>query len=184
MGCSGDFAHCVTWCGSGLDNCLNCNQDVHWICGEQRGCKPRWYECTKNPDACCDGLTCVQVNSHYSQCQYVEGPPPECVHCDDEETPWMKKNNHECTSSVVLDQKCNKSDRWLKKKYCQLSCYNRGYGYTGDVCCNGTPPTSAPTSSAPVSSAPVTSPPITLPPVTLAPVSGSNTNNVRGKESD
>merc|ERR1712226_548174 len=54
--------------------CLNCNQDVAWICPGQN-CLKRWNECTNDPDGCCDGLTCVNVNDNYSQCRYVENPP-------------------------------------------------------------------------------------------------------------
>jgi len=74
--CSQDFASCVTWCGTSKDQCLSCGQDVHWICGPQSGCKSRWNDCTNDKNGCCDGLTCVDVNPGYSQCQYVAGPPP------------------------------------------------------------------------------------------------------------
>ena len=73
--CSQDFASCVTWCGTTESECLDCNQDVHWICGQQQGCKPRWNECSNDQDSCCDGLTCVDVNPGYSQCRYVEPAP-------------------------------------------------------------------------------------------------------------
>jgi len=73
--CSQDFASCVTWCGTTESECLSCNQDVHWICGEQQDCKPRWNECSNDKNSCCDGLTCVDVNPGYSQCRYVESEP-------------------------------------------------------------------------------------------------------------
>ena len=268
--CSQDFASCVTWCGTTKDSCLNCNQDVHWICGDQQGCMPRYSDCTNDKTGCCDGLTCVDVNPGYSQCQYVAAPPtsptnnptpsptpapvttptspptsppspsptpapvitptsppegcyskdyknclptnydssadtcglvwlPEgkrtncialwsecsqssdccgesvcfgdnelascvppddnpdtpapsanatppptpapvtqCIVCDDVETPWMEDNGKDCTTSPLIDTKCNKHDNWSKKKFCQLSCYLAGNGYPGDVCCTDT----------------------------------------------
>jgi len=74
--CSQNFASCVSWCGTTENECLNCNQDVHWICGEQNDCKARWNDCSNDKNGCCDGLTCVDVNPGYSQCRYVEGPAP------------------------------------------------------------------------------------------------------------
>lgn len=74
--CSQDFASCVSWCGTSKSECLSCGQDVHWICGDQNDCMPRWSDCTNDKNGCCDGLTCVDVNPGYSQCKYVAGPPP------------------------------------------------------------------------------------------------------------
>jgi len=74
--CSQDFATCISWCGTSKSECLSCGQDVHWICGDQQGCMPRWSDCTNDKNGCCDGLTCVDVNPGYSQCKFVAGPPP------------------------------------------------------------------------------------------------------------
>jgi len=74
--CSQDFASCVPWCGSTKNECLSCNQDVGWICGEQNDCKPRWHECSNDPNGCCDGLTCVEANPGYSQCRVGSPSPP------------------------------------------------------------------------------------------------------------
>jgi len=41
----------------------------------------------------------------------------------------------ECPSSYLLETKCNKNAAWTENKNCRLSCYNEGYGYEGDVCC-------------------------------------------------
>jgi len=75
--CSQNFASCVSWCGtlSSERECHECNQDLHWICGEQQNCKRRWDDCTSDNSGCCDGLTCVNVNPFHSQCRYVEGQP-------------------------------------------------------------------------------------------------------------
>jgi hypothetical protein len=49
----------------------------------------------------------------------------------------MKKKGKICTD-IKLKEKCNKNASWIKKGYCQLSCYNEGLGYDGDVCCTDT----------------------------------------------
>jgi len=59
---------------------------------------------------------------------------PACIVCDDEPTSGMKKKGKSCTD-INLKKKCNKNASWIKKGYCQLSCYNEGLGYVGDVCC-------------------------------------------------
>lgn len=65
-----------------------------------------------------------------------------CIICDDDEDKKMRKKGEECTDDDEkvrkrLEKKCNKSKKWIKKKTCQLSCYNIGKSYDGDVCCNG-----------------------------------------------
>jgi len=234
--CSNDFASCIDWCGTSMDECLGCNQGVHWICGEQNNCQKKWDECTQNKDGCCDGLTCVEGNPWYSQCKYVEAsptinpsptnPPPtnppstvsptsspqnpptssptsspqnpptksptssptsspqNCIQCTNAKTPWMENNNKDCpSSSNILNKKCNKNRNWTKKNYCQLSCYNAGIGYPGDICCDDNPPpTPGPTSLAPISQAPVANPtnsptntPTTASPVTAQPTTSEPT---------
>merc|ERR1711933_37302 len=88
---------------------------------------------------------------------------PACIVCDDEPTSGMKKKGKSCTD-INLKKKCNKNASWIKKGYCQLSCYNEGLGYEGDVCCTDTStstPTKTPTfdptfnpTKAPVSESP------------------------------
>ena len=63
-----------------------------------------------------------------------------CIECTDEESPWMVENVKDCTSSNLIDTRCNKDNRWESNKYCQQSCSDAGYGYIGDFCCS-TPPT-------------------------------------------
>merc|ERR1719389_151226 len=77
--------------------------------------------------------------------------PSQCIICDDRETPSMADKGKDCsTQPNTIDKKCNKNNNWMKKKWCQLSCYNAGNGYPGDVCCDDSP-TNSPTAS-PVSS--------------------------------
>merc|ERR1711862_924127 len=43
----------------------------------------------------------------------------------------------DCTT-VNLASKCTNKSFWINQKFCQLSCYNAGLGYDGDICCNAT----------------------------------------------
>merc|ERR1711862_720293 len=71
----------------------------------------------------------------------------DCIICDDEAISWMVAPNIDCEGSHYLPRKCNNNQNWIDNKFCQLSCYNAGVGYEGDICCNGRGKTEAPTSS-------------------------------------
>jgi len=58
-----------------------------------------------------------------------------CDICDDIGNSWMIMVGNECPSSYLLELKCNRSTPWRNNKYCQLSCFKAGYGYSGDKCC-------------------------------------------------
>ena len=61
-----------------------------------------------------------------------------CVECSDNETPWMENNGRDCASSDwLLSRKCNQNNFWTKKSFCQKSCYDKGLGYEGVICCSG-----------------------------------------------
>merc|ERR1711971_881737 len=51
--------------------------------------------------------------------------------------------------AVRINNKCSKDSKWTKFKYCQLSCYEAGYGYPGDLCCvdDDTPSPTPPSTS-------------------------------------
>merc|ERR1711862_619448 len=71
---------------------------------------------------------------------------PLCTQCSDNETPGMIANGRDCTTDNTLTKKCNKKQKWITHRYCQLSCYNHGLGYTGDNCCPvSVMPTESPT---------------------------------------
>jgi len=73
-----------------------------------------------------------------------------CTICDDRESDKMMNKGQDCaTSNGILDKKCNNNSKWRNNKWCQLSCYNNGNGYDGDVCCNNTPPTTPPPTQSP-----------------------------------
>merc|ERR1712154_12757 len=61
---------------------------------------------------------------------------PTCIVCDDVPTGNMIDRGETCEEANNIDNKCAK-DNWINKKFCQLTCYNTGNGYEGDVCCNG-----------------------------------------------
>merc|ERR1712129_629537 len=52
-------------------------------------------------------------------------PSSSCIICTNVVSSDMKKKGYECTDK-----------KKAKKKICQLSCYNAGKGYEGDICCN------------------------------------------------
>jgi len=132
---------------------LSCN--AVWLPnGPQQNCIALWEDCTgQDGSSCCGDAVCFGDDSH-SACvpppdtsdpteiptqepTTPEPTPPACISCDDKEAPWMIRNGFDCaTDTARMDTKCNKDDKWAKKKFCRLSCYKAGNGYPGDVCCN------------------------------------------------
>jgi len=117
--------------------------------GALSNCAALWEECTGQEDSCCgdavcfgnnDYATCVPTNDDSPTPAPTKNPttsPPQCTVCTDTPTKGMIKKNKTCASVPnTLNKKCNKNANWTKKNFCQLSCYNAGNGYTGDVCCN------------------------------------------------
>jgi len=121
--------------------------------GARNDCVALGGECTSNPSTCCEPAECFGDNS-YAACLPLSEttsdptkapteaspsspPSPSCTICDDEPTKGMKKKGKSCTD-INLKKKCNTNASWIKKGYCQLSCYNEGLGYDGDVCCTDT----------------------------------------------
>ena len=44
--------------------------------------------------------------------------------------------NEHCGGSIaLLATMCSKSTEWSAVEYCQLSCYEAGYKYSGESCC-------------------------------------------------
>merc|ERR1712183_691246 len=114
--------------------------------GARNDCVVLGGECTSNQSSCCQPAQCVGDNNYASCLPLPEAtsdptkaptPSPSCTICDDKPTKGMKKKEKTCADSN-LKKKCNKSAAWIKKGYCQLSCYNEGLGYEGDVCCTDT----------------------------------------------
>lgn len=70
-------------------------------------------------------------------------PDPPTNTCKDEATPYMKANGFTCADSQwrlnMATKWCNKNSRWAQAKYCAQTCYDRGFGYPGDVCSAPTP---------------------------------------------
>jgi len=117
--------------------------------GALSNCAALWEECTGQADSCCgdtvcfgnnDYATCVPTDDNFPTPAPTKNPtitPPQCTVCTDTPTKGMIKNNKTCPSvPSALNKKCNKNANWAKKNFCQLSCYNVGNGYPGDVCCN------------------------------------------------
>merc|ERR1711902_249420 len=63
----------------------------------------------------------------------TNAPTPPNIYCSNYETPWMFQNNYDCTT-FNLHNRCNMNSFWIEHKWCRFSCYQAGYGYSGDVC--------------------------------------------------
>lgn len=107
--------------------------------GSRNSCVALWGKCDVQSNNCCEPAFCYGDNS-YAQCvsSNTPQPSPACVVCDDIQDKGLKDKGKVCAAaSNYLKKKCNKKKKWRKKKYCQLSCFKKGLGYDGDVCCNG-----------------------------------------------
>merc|ERR1712157_270605 len=62
-------------------------------------------------------------------------PPSTCTECSNIETNWMIKNGKTCETIKNISKKCIHKNNWAKRNICQLSCYEAGVGYEGDLCC-------------------------------------------------
>jgi len=82
-------------------------------------------------DVCCNGNISSPTKAPSSS-----APSSSCIHCSNVASSYMIKNGKDCTA-VNLANKCTKKYSWISSKFCQLSCYDSGLGYEGDVCCNG-----------------------------------------------
>merc|ERR1719437_134621 len=115
--------------------------------GAKNNCASLGSQCASNQASCCEPAQCfaesgfaICVPPSDSTSTPTKAPAsqspslPACIVCDDEPTSGMKKKGNSCTD-INLTKKCNKNASWIKKGYCQLSCYNEGLGYDGDVCC-------------------------------------------------
>ena len=92
-------------------------------------------QCRRNPD-------CEWIRST-SECvpsvvddDIDDDDTTTCIQCDDTPSGKMISQGMTCADISNLDERCAK-DKFISNKYCQLSCYNSGNGYDGDVCCNG-----------------------------------------------
>jgi len=118
--------------------------------GAQNNCVALGGECTSNPSSCCGPAECFAGDS-YASClppSDTTSPPtkapttqsptsPPCITCDDREPLSFINKGKDCTT-VNLASKCTNKSFWINQKFCQLSCYNAGLGYDGDICCNAT----------------------------------------------
>jgi len=59
-----------------------------------------------------------------------------CIECTNNPTNYMIYSGKKtCETADNLTSRCNTRPKWVNNKYCQLSCYEAGVGYSGDVCC-------------------------------------------------
>merc|ERR1711897_91037 len=126
--------------------------------GAKNNCASLGSQCASNQASCCEPAECFAESGYAIWAPPSQSPSlsvfppsdstsiptkapvsqsptlPACIVCDDEPTSGMKNKGKSCTD-INLKKKCNKNASWIKKGYCQLSCYNEGLGYVGDVCC-------------------------------------------------
>jgi len=110
-------------------------------------CSALWAECTGgDDDSCCGPAQCFG-DSSYAICvpEGEDGTGTDSPTASPTAPPTEKTCDLTCsdkgpscaTQSVSsLKKKCNRA-AWIDKKRCRLSCYNAGFGYNGEVCCNG-----------------------------------------------
>ena len=95
-------------------------------------------------------------------------PPSACTECTDDRSAFMIGEGYECaTWAWMINGGCKANADWVTEGYCRRSCYMRGVGYDGDVCCAGSPP--PPASPSPPPPSPKPSPPPPPPPSPLPP---------------
>ena len=107
-----------------------CNKDPTWT--ENQYCRQSCYDSgfEYSGDFCCD----TPLNPTQKPTSSPNGS--SCIQCTYEETPWMARKGKDCTSSDLIQTKCNKDPIWTENQYCRKSCYNAGFGYSGSFCCN------------------------------------------------
>merc|ERR1712060_24668 len=59
----------------------------------------------------------------------------ECIVCSNDPSKSILGSSSCEDNDKTLEAKCNKHEKWIENKFCQLSCYLSGKGYEGDDCC-------------------------------------------------
>eukprot|EP00546_Thalassionema_frauenfeldii_P013976 CAMPEP_0178929262 /NCGR_PEP_ID=MMETSP0786-20121207/20464_1 /TAXON_ID=186022 /ORGANISM="Thalassionema frauenfeldii, Strain CCMP 1798" /LENGTH=388 /DNA_ID=CAMNT_0020605423 /DNA_START=61 /DNA_END=1224 /DNA_ORIENTATION=- len=89
-------------------------------------------------DVCCNNVSPTPTKTPSSSPTLLAPTPGyDCVECDDVGTTYMIDVGSDCSTTSLLNTRCNKNQNWIDNGYCRLSCYKRGNGYDGDVCCTG-----------------------------------------------
>eukprot|EP00547_Thalassionema_nitzschioides_P006825 CAMPEP_0194220974 /NCGR_PEP_ID=MMETSP0156-20130528/29620_1 /TAXON_ID=33649 /ORGANISM="Thalassionema nitzschioides, Strain L26-B" /LENGTH=539 /DNA_ID=CAMNT_0038951235 /DNA_START=144 /DNA_END=1760 /DNA_ORIENTATION=+ len=84
--------------------------------------------------------------------------PTACpgIVCSDTMAPHMLGDGLTCPTTNMTINKCQNNAYWTTNQYCQLSCYQAGFGYDGVFCCNAANNNDATTTAAASSSASTT----------------------------
>ena len=64
--------------------------------------------------------------------------PNNCTPCSDTPTPWMDGRGLTCSTKTRLQCEIPSGRNhayWVENKFCQNTCFEKGYGYAGDNCC-------------------------------------------------
>lgn len=129
QGCSSD-SDC---CQHGKCNAGSCESDDPWLKDPSPTTEmPSMMPITHSPTTPPTTRGSTGTPTYYP----TDKATPVCTVCDDKETNWQTRKGFDCaTDTVRINNKCNKDEKWTKKKFCRLSCYKAGKGYPGDVCC-------------------------------------------------
>jgi hypothetical protein len=66
----------------------------------------------------------------------VQPVVPTCTPCTDVAPLWMVESGKTCaTAPRSIQTGCNADATWIRKTFCQQTCYEAGRGYVGDWCC-------------------------------------------------
>ncbi|CAE6922516.1 unnamed protein product [Symbiodinium natans] len=82
-----------------------------------------WSQTCRDPEAFVGGIAC-------------------CDGCKNATDSYMRRRDYTCenaetTYPAMFTDRCNNSDWWTSKKYCQLACWEKGVGYGDDDCSYG-----------------------------------------------
>ena len=81
-------------------------------------------------------LSCFKSNNGYKGNSCCDnGTPVLCNIFINEEITWIQGHNKHCNSSNLLLIKCKFSSTWVKENLHQQSCFEEGYGYGKNNCC-------------------------------------------------
>jgi len=104
-----------------------CRQSIFWT--NNNYCQLSCFKASTGYDGddCCE---------HHA---YKEKNILTCINCTDEEPPWMTQKGIDCTRyKSLITRKCNLSNHWINRQYCQQSCFEGGNGYDNCECCDQT----------------------------------------------
>jgi len=110
--------------------------------GERTECIALGGKCNSSNSCCGNDIVCFGDGDNAACLPPMDNNEDdddsvECTICDDLPNQSMISNGKACADVPnTLSKKCNKSNNWIKKGYCKISCQNAGFGYPDLVCCS------------------------------------------------